>query len=282
MTRARRHQAGWAHTMAGLGCGLLLACGRETRGPVLFDDPANTASDAALNPSDAALNPSDAAPHASDAGCSECGARIALEDGWESALQGGDGGFAQRDLCPGDQVLIGYAGSVRNISSVSTPLNALAHLEGRCGTLTIAAPDVIRVTPADLLPERGDARATIEPFTRVCPPDQAIVGVSGRAGLAVDQLAFTCASFRVVSSSGALAVVAESALSAPGGPGGTAFSLRCPEGQVARGHSLRANRWLDAFALLCGTPRALAASKAAASGASAQTSERTAPRPAAP
>ena len=223
-----------------LACGLAFcaAC-LETRRSVLFQ-----ARDAS----------------AADAGsCGEpstpCAGDIRLEPGSETPIVGGDAGTAQADLCPEPQVLIGYAGTLREIEALPTDSEVISSLVGLCGTLALAESGELVVRAESPLPERGEQRGAYGPWTRACPADTTLIGADARAGLALDQLRLRCARWQLEPGSDAPSVAEESELTPIGGEGGKAFVIACPAGQVARGHDLRAGRWIDAFGFLCARPR---------------------------
>jgi hypothetical protein len=93
-------------------------------------------------------------------------------------------------------------------------------------------------------------------WTESCPPDEVVVGIEGRSGVALDALALDCARWSVTSTptGPALAMASSETSTANGGDGGSAFSLPCPEGQMARGGDLRSGVWIDALGLVCGIP----------------------------
>jgi hypothetical protein len=112
--------------------------------------------------------------------------------------------------------------------------------------------DQVMVVAGATLAPRGLARSN--PWTRMCPPNQVVVGFSGRSGLSLDQVSFACAHWHVASSGQTLVSEASSLLAPVGGTGGSAFDDACPPGRLARGINLRADQWIDAFGLACGTP----------------------------
>lgn len=206
---------------------LSAACGLETRGSVLFET--------------------------NDAGA-DAAVQIELRGETTSALEGGDSGSPYTDLCPDEQILIGYTGTLREISVTADAIEVLGSLDGVCARASLAADATLALSSADMLTTRGEPRGAYGAWTRLCPADHALVGVAGHAGLAVDQLALVCARWLFDAAHGSFAVASELTLPSIGGSGGTEFELRCPEGQVARGQALRSGRWIDAFGLVCATP----------------------------
>lgn len=219
-----------------IALGVALSACMESRGPVLSE-----------------LWPDAGGPDAACEGCAVPSFEVQGELVTESV--GGTNGTEYRDVCPAGRVLTGYRGELRDISATERALLAVSGLSAMCGAPSVDGTSDVQIVEGEALATRGEPSVpVVATWSQTCPPGQVIVGVDGRAGLAVDQLAFVCASLRAPSSSVPVEAAQENVLPAAGGPGGDAFSLRCPEGQVARGHSVRAGRWLDAYALVCGTP----------------------------
>ena len=223
---------------------IVAGCRAETRGWVLFERDATPPPAATV-----------------DAGCASCadagdaGAGSASDAGSLTPLHGSQGGMEHVDVCPADQVLIGYLGSVGDVSASADPLVVTRSLQAVCGTARVTAEGAISVVRAGTLPQRGST-GELASWSQLCPLDALIVGVQGRAGLALDRVAFVCA--RVVTSPGAgaaLEIESTTLTAAAGGDGGRVFADSCPSGEVARGHFLRSGRWIDAFSLVCGAPR---------------------------
>jgi hypothetical protein len=196
------------------------------------------------------------AAQADAAACITCDpAQLQLEAGSSTPHEGGDSGTEHDDLCPAPQVLIGYTGSLREVSTTDPVFETITLLDGLCGSLQLGPQGSIGVIAASPLPSRGEASGSYGAWSQRCPADQVLVGAEGRAGIALDQLALICATPQV-DAQGALQLTQESTLPAAGGDGGTPFMLRCPEGQVAWGQHLRSGRWIDAFGLHCAVLRA--------------------------
>jgi hypothetical protein len=216
---------------------LLAACRAETRGWVLSERDATA----------------EVAP--ADAGCATCIDVVALDGGSLTPLHGSQGGSEHVDVCPGNQLVIGYQGSVGDVSASAEPLVVTQSLQAVCGTPRAAADGAIAIARAGMLPLRG-AIGALASWSQLCPPDAAIVGVEGRAGLALDQIAFVCAQLTAsAGEDGGLTLESTTVLTPAGGEGGRAFADACPSGEVARGHRLRAGRWIDAFSLVCSALR---------------------------
>jgi len=157
------------------------------------------------------------------------------------------GGTLSTDTCPAGQALVGFAGSL------STATTAATHrqIKGVCGTVSISGT-AVTVGVGTTMTTRGPAGTST--WTRSCPANQVVVGFSGRSGLLVDQLTFTCAPLTAAASTvgSALTVGAAKALSAVGGTGGTAFgTVTCGSGQIANSMTVRSGDNMDAFALAC-------------------------------
>jgi hypothetical protein len=215
---------------------MLAACGVETRGWVLSE------RDAAGTP-----------PSAIDAGCATCGDGVVLVGQSPTPLHGSQGGDGYTDLCRDDEVAIGYLGSIGDVSASAVPLLVITSLEAVCGAPRADGTGEIRIARSGTLPLRGVA-GEVASWSQLCPTDQAIVAIEGRAGVALDRIGFACAGFAAssVPDGGTLAIASATALTPQGGDGGSAFAEACPPGEVARGHRLRAGQWIDAFGLVCG------------------------------
>jgi hypothetical protein len=245
VTRTRRRDSGRAVAPWQLAflLWIVVGCRAETRGWVLSERDATAPR-----------------PAIDDAGCAGCvdagptgddGGELAADGGSRTPLHGSQGGMEYVDVCPGDQVLIGYRGSVGDVSASADPLVVTRSLQAVCGTARETADGAITITRAGTLPQRGSP-GEIASWSQPCPTDAAIIGVQGRAGLALDQVAFVCARLMISPAGGTLAIESATVSAAAGGDGGRAFADSCPAGEVARGHLLRAGRWIDAFSLVCG------------------------------
>jgi hypothetical protein len=129
----------------------------------------------------------------------------------------------------------------------------IARIEAQCGALALDGSSVV-VSPGVTLPQHGGWPGP--GWEQQCPPDQVVVGFSGRSGQYVDQIGFQCGQW-VTSTNvqgDSLSMNATTTLPLVGGDGGTPFSVACPVGQMAIGSALRSGFWLDSFSLVCGTP----------------------------
>lgn len=236
--------AGWVALAIALAfCGALASCG-ETRGLLLGDVPA-------------AL---DAAPSDADVGsiCSPCTIPVVLSGSSTTAEQGGDGGVPHLDLCPDNEVLLGFQGT---LTLPSAGLTLVEGFQATCGELTLASapPAAISTTTGSSLPMRGASKGSA--WSQVCPANQVVVGFSGRSGSDLDQVAFDCAAWTAASDEAGtpLSMGTPVTLPAAGGDGGLPFQGACPPGQLARGTNGRFGQWVNAFALVCATPTLAAA-----------------------
>jgi hypothetical protein len=205
--------------------------------------------------------------------CAACSHAIAYDAGSVTAMHGGNTStgvtyYAYQDSCTSNEVLVGYAGTLRSDIyelGPKTPVVQLASLIGLCGVVTVAGSGVVTIQPSMALTPRG-TDGTTQTFTQVCPSDQVVVGFAGHSGDVIDEIGFVCASLQRLTC-GALNLWATNALTPVGGTGGTAYSESCPSGQVAVGHSLytatnpdhSGEYWVSRFGLQCATPTPLAA-----------------------
>jgi len=156
-------------------------------------------------------------------------------------------------VCPDDQVVIGYRGTLS-----SSGIMTVWSLQLVCGrvTLTGQAPFHVGISPGATLPPQG--LNGVSPFSATCPTDQVIIGVRGHSGSAIDQVGFGCAPL-TRSPDGTINVDASAGTTAPayGGPGGVPFDDRCPAGQVVRGcDTSTANGYLGSVDVICAVPSA--------------------------
>jgi hypothetical protein len=154
------------------------------------------------------------------------------------------------DICPADQVVIGYRGTVANpgiivIGSIQTICASLDAIYDGSSYAFVTSSETA-------LPTRG---GTGTAWQQLCPPNQVVTAFNGRSGTSLDQIAFGCA---VLSAAvGGVVLSAPTFLTPAGGNGGSAYSEACPAGQIARGSNTRttsSESWVDAFGLVCGSP----------------------------
>ena len=160
------------------------------------------------------------------------------------------------DLCPGDQVVVGYSGTLA--TSPFAPCAFLASsLQLLCGAIDVVgfAPSMLSILPGATLAVQGTPGGS--PFTATCPGGQVAVGIHGRAGVAVDQVGFDCAPL-TLASDGSVGVDTSAITSLPayGGAGGGPFDDTCAAGQVVRGVDVAAEAWLTNVNAVCATPSA--------------------------
>jgi hypothetical protein len=84
------------------------------------------------------------------------------------------------------------------------------------------------------------------PFTLLCPDNKALVGIKGRAGSLVDEIAGVCKRFDDMGNGTGTVSTPEI-----GGTGGNSFELRCPSGEVVIGLQGGAGWWVDRVQLVC-------------------------------
>jgi hypothetical protein len=178
--------------------------------------------------------------------------RLVLADGSSTGTHGGSGGAGHTELCPGDQVIIGYHGSLGLDNGGSQVVYSLS---ASCGELVVvgANPYTVTVTARGTLTERGGTGSTR--FTALCPANHVVVGFSGRAGSFLDQLQLQCAALSITSTAPLSVVIGtRSFLGRSGGSGGSAFQDACLPGQVVRGHTINEGALIDALGFFCGVP----------------------------
>jgi hypothetical protein len=216
-----------------------------------------------LVPPDAApdvLGPDRPPAAAPDAGAPDTASKpasvpsIVINGSTETDRFGNNGGEQYIDICPMNQVLIGYRISGHGLDFPRDESSYVTYVQAICGQLIMRpdGTDRIWISGGEVLDARG---AGHNPLLVFCPPDEVIVGFSGRAGSSVDRLQFRCARLSAEGIPPTSIKVGEPRPLEPiGGTGGDVISADCEPGQVARGHHVRSGSWLDAFGLVCGTP----------------------------
>jgi hypothetical protein len=169
--------------------------------------------------------------------------------------RGGSGGSQFTDVCPDDQMVIGYQGTHDGPTSSLALVDSLQVLCGRA-TIIGSGPYQFVVSPVSVLPSRGGGGA--QSFAAVCPGNQVVVGIHGHAGGYLDQVGLDCAPLTLSDNRGyAIATGAPTSLPSYGGVGGSAFRDMCPMGQVARGADIAADSRVVASDLQCALPAVL-------------------------
>ena len=198
--------------------------------------------------------PVDAAPPPADVGCPNCPVSIVWTDPTLTPQFGSPEGTPFDDACPDGQAIIGFRGSVADVG-----VFLVSSVQTFCGTPVLSGPTAteLSVVPGAALDERGTPSG--QSWSQMCPRDQMVVGLWGRSGRSLDQIAFDCAGVRVSrtpSNEFVLAVdTTISELSPPnGGDGGLPFRSSCNPGQIALMANISAGEWIDAFGLTCATP----------------------------
>jgi hypothetical protein len=160
-------------------------------------------------------------------------------------------------MCPGDQVLIGYQGTLANPFTDPT-IQVVSSLQLLCGEVDVTSgPDAgapqLSISAGATLPVQGSVGNS--PFSAQCPAGQAIVGIYGHSGLAVDQVGFDCAPL-TRHPDGTVSVGSSTPLTAYGGNGGSAYNDPCPSGQVVRGCDINTSGFLYSIDAECAAPSA--------------------------
>jgi hypothetical protein len=161
-------------------------------------------------------------------------------------------------LCPSNQVLIGFDGTMDSDPDSAHPW--LLSATGHCATVALSGTGPFNVTvtrSADDLPTRGlPSDQVLSPA--ICPPDTVIVGFSGRYGSYVDALSFDCAPLTVVGdATNGYTLTFDpvnnvTTVGPIGGNGGGAFGpVLCNPGEIAVGAQGHSGNWFDGFALSC-------------------------------
>jgi len=163
------------------------------------------------------------------------------------------GGTAYSDVCPANQALIGFKGTVDAAGGMSY----LRSVQGVCGNLAVtgSGPYTVTVAQVGTLPVRETASAVAQSVT--CPSNQIIVGFGGRSGGYIDALSFRCAPLTIggAAPSYTLGLGTISTTGIIGGAtGGSDFaSIDCGAGMVAVGQAPHGGAAIDSFGLVCAT-----------------------------
>ena len=150
----------------------------------------------------------------------------------------GPAGVTVTDACPTGQLLTGFTGATGLLSASST-ITVVGQLIGQCGVAHIGSQTgtgfAITATAGIGLTTRGTVTTT--PFTAalICPSNQFVVGIFGRAGTALDQLNIQCAPLSLIARGASW--TGEVGAITPKGPdgagGGSPATGACPDMQVA-------------------------------------------------
>jgi hypothetical protein len=188
-----------------------------------------------------------------DAGTRACPTGVLLTGEMLTGMHGGTdpSDMLFKDVCPQGGPVIGYIGSVDTRSPAS-----IGQIATVCGKITVTSTMSgcrVNVGGGSTLSTRGQYGDA--PFTQMCPTNQVVVGMLGRSGLLLDQVAFVCAP--LVISSGpmgyTLSTGATTVLTPAGGNGGSAYQDGCASGQIARGSNVTIVQGIvDAMGLVCG------------------------------
>lgn len=188
---------------------------------------------------DAAMVPADASPDAPpDAPSNQLPAAptgVTLSRGAEAGALGDLGGDLFSDACPGGQALIGVSGATGLFNGLITVVGQVA---GHCATIGVGAVSSntypLTATTGMVLTARGAGNTAA--YSLTCPANQFVVGLTLRAGSALDQINLECAAVTLTASSTTwVGRVGTATTVGPGGGGGGAgpIAASCPTGQIA-------------------------------------------------
>jgi hypothetical protein len=174
---------------------------------------------------------------------------LTMNPGSVTDFHGGTAGNSHSQLCPAQQALTGYRGTVGMTSNALIVVS----LQAECGALVVNGSNPYTVaigTRSRLINRGGSAGSTA--FTAICPGNQVLSGFSGRSGDFLDQLQLHCVPLTIDGATLAVTAGPSTPLPASGGPGGLAFQSPCPVGQVARGQLIGDGDGIDELAFQCG------------------------------
>lgn len=175
-----------------------------------------------------------------------CPSDVGLGVATNGTSYGGSGGSAFTSNCPAGGVLTAI--SIRAAARVDA-------VAGRCRTVSLATDttgsehsySLATSTTMTSLPSYGGTGGSL--YNDSCGPDEVVIGIDGRSGTEVDRLSFACGKVALSSTTATITPVRTSPNR--GGTGGSAFSYRCPAGQVAVGLFGRTGRRVDRIGLRC-------------------------------
>ena len=229
--------------------------------PAPLPPPANGAAPPDASASDACVATApacDGKDHACDGIINKgCPSALTIGAPGPSQLLGGDPTAETpfSDACPAGQVLIGMGGSTGQwIDSIY----------GICGAVNLSAvtwtvPYTYAVTIAGgaTLPTEGYFSWSDTSWEVTCPSDQAVVGVAGNSGAAMDHVTLACAPLVITGTPGAFELHQGTITALPpqGGGGGSPFTpVACPDPQVITLISGSAGNSVDSLAVACAAP----------------------------
>jgi hypothetical protein len=160
------------------------------------------------------------------------------------------------DSCPAGQVLIGIGGSTGQW---------IDSLYGVCGTLGLTTSTTttpytyaVTITSGTTLPTRGTNGGTDTTWLASCPANEAVVGIAGNSGIAMDQLVLSCAPLLVTGSPSSFALTQGSSTTLPpegDTTGGGPFApVNCPSPQVIALVAGTDGQWMNSLGVACATP----------------------------
>ncbi len=234
MRRLGRNGSSFALRVASaLGALAWAGCGTGTRGPILWGP-----------------SPTEAPKEV-----------VFLSGSTMTTEQAGDvDGSVSSDVCPTNQVVIGYRGSLSSDVFVNAPGPAtpvIGVIQTLCGALSLgdASSSELSIASGAVLAARGmDPGAA---WSANCPPDEVVEGFSGRRGFYLDQVQITCAGWTLspLDAAPGLAIAGTTTLAATGGGGGMPFPFeQCPRGEMATGTTIQAGQYVEGFGLICAAP----------------------------
>ena len=219
--------------------------------------PPDRIADAGLVPTDTAP-PRDGPTPPPDSGpmvdaCSSCAPTTVRLESQSQTLKRGAGAPTYTDLCPSDEVIIGFEG----FTSRNPMYSYMVGLGGVCGRVSFSSGSTAAaIVQTSKLPQRPGRDGVA--WTRMCPSNQLVIGFAGRAGDWMNKFSFRCVPLLVSGSNGQYTASwgPVTVLPEVGANAGTEFpATDCQSGQVGRGAISGGSSWLDAFALVCATPR---------------------------
>ena len=187
-----------------------------------------------------------------------CPSGISVGAAGSAQLLGGDptGGTPFSDPCPAGQVLIGVGGATGSWIDA---------IYGICGSVGLQVSSsttpytyAVTISAGATLPLQGVVGGTDSTWQVTCGPNQAVVGVAGNAGAAMDHVVLSCAALSITGSPGAFSLSRGSVSALPpqgDSTGGSPFApFVCPAPQTIALVSGSSGQWVDSLGVACALP----------------------------
>jgi hypothetical protein len=158
--------------------------------------------------------------------------------------------------CPTGQVLVGVGGSTGSWMDAIDAVCGIVELA--TDTTTVPYTYSVTISVRATLPTAGTIGSSDALFSARCPPNQAVMGIAGTSGVAMDHIVLSCAPLTLSGSPGSFALHQGSVttLASVGDTGGgSPFTpLTCPDPSAITLISGYAGQWLGELGVACAIP----------------------------